>query len=314
MEGKPSIFRKEAIDHYQRAVRVEGELLELSPEWTRWGYVMLVALVVLALFYSIVGTLFEYASGPALVRVEGRTDLTAPSAGVVSAVLVHPGQRVEEGQALVTFDANEERTALSRIQQEFDLQLVRYLRNPSDTAARQALTSLRAERESASARLELRSIRAPFTGVVGDVRIQPSQYLTPGALVMSMMADEAPAYLLAFLPGRYRPFLHPGMSLRAELDGFQYDYHELLIDSVGDQIIGPGEFKRFLGPDLSDTLELTGPIVLVRARLPSSSFVHGGRQFAYFDGMPARVEARVRSESILMTLIPGLRGLVLDER
>nr|WOF00478.1 RND efflux membrane fusion protein [Myxococcus fulvus] len=314
MDAKPSIFRKEAIEHYQRATQQEGELLRLSPAWTQWGYGLLLAALAVGLVFGVAGTLFEYASGPAVVRVEGRTDLTVPVAGVVASVRVHPGQRVSAGQTLLSFAADEEQGTVDRLQREFELQLVRYLRNPSDTAARQALTTLRAERELALTRLAFRSIRAPFEGVVGDVRIQPGQFLAAGSRVLSLVATEAPVYLMAFLPGRYRPFLVPGMPLRAELDGFHYDYHQLTIESVGDQIIGPGELKRFLGPDLSDALEVEGPLILVRARMPAGSFHHGGRMFAYFDGMPARVEARVRSEVILLTLVPGLKGLFSDER
>ncbi len=313
VEGKSSIFRKEAIEHYQRGPRLEGELLRLAPGWTRWAYWLLLSILVTGLLYSVLGTLYEYASGPALVRVEGRTDLTVPAAGVVSTVWVQPGQRVEAGQMLVSFLSEEEQNTQARIQREFDLQLVRYLRSPSDTAARQALTALRAERELAQARLEARTLRAPFAGVVGDLRIQPGQYLASGTRALSLMESEAPVFLLAFLPGHYRPFLRPGMPLRVELDGFRYDYRELTIESVGDQIIGPAELGRYLGPDLAGAVEVKGPIVLVRAHMPSSSFVNSGQVLGYFDGMPARAEARVRTEVILMALLPGLRGLFTDD-
>ncbi|MBN8233375.1 HlyD family efflux transporter periplasmic adaptor subunit [Corallococcus macrosporus] len=309
MGGNPSIFRKEALEHYQQHGRQDGDVLRIAPEWTRAAYVLLVGLLVVAAVLCAVGTVSEYASGTALVRVERRTDVAAPLGGVVVSVAVQPGQRVSQGQLLVTLMSDDERNSLARIQYESDLHLVRYMRDLSDVSARQSLTALRAELELARSKLDARSLRAPVTGVVGDLRIQPGQYLTPGAQVASLVEDDAPVYLLALLPGYYRPFLRPGMPLRVELDGFRYDYREVPIESVGDQIIGPGELQRYLGPDLADAVKPEGPLVLVRARLPSRTFSREGRVFGYFDGMPAHAEVAVRSEPIFLTLIPGLKVL-----
>lgn len=309
MEGKPSIFRKEAVDYYQHHRRQEGDVLRLAPEWTRLAYPALVGMLAVGCVLCTVGTVSEYASGPALVRVERRTDITTPVGGVVVKMEIQPGQRLAANQVLVTLQSDDERNTLTRIQHELDLHMVRYMRNLSDQASRQSLTALRAEQALAESRLEARSLRAPVAGVVGDLRIQPGQYLQPGTRVASLVEDDAPVFLLAFLPGYYRPFLRPGMPLRVELDGFRYDYQELPIESVGDEIIGPGELQRYLGPDLAGAVETKGPLVLVRARMPSRTFRRAGRQFDYFDGMPARVEASVRSETIFVALIPGLRAL-----
>ncbi len=40
-EGRPSIFRKEALAHYQRVAHDEGDLLRISGRWTRWTLVLL---------------------------------------------------------------------------------------------------------------------------------------------------------------------------------------------------------------------------------------------------------------------------------
>jgi multidrug resistance efflux pump len=172
-----------------------------------------------------------------------------------------------------------------------------------------ALTALQAEQELAQARLAARSLRAPVAGVVGDLRIQPGQFLPAGSRVAALVGDDAPVYLLAFLPGYYRPYLRPGMSLRVELSGFRHDYREVPIESVGDEIIGPGELKRYLGPDLEGAIQVEGPIVLVRARLPSRTFMRHGRELGFFEGMPAHAEVAVRAEPIVLTLIPGLKAL-----
>jgi membrane fusion protein (multidrug efflux system) len=155
-----------------------------------------------------------------------------------------------------------------------------------------------------------RTLKAPTAGSVGDLRIQPGQFLQAGTRVLSLSTGDTRVFLQAFLPGNYRPFLQPGMPLRVELDGFRYDYRELIIESVGEQIIGPNELRRYLGADLADSVTLEGSIVLVKARIPSTTFLNEGRVFNYFDGMPARAEARVRAEPILLVLFPGLKGLL----
>jgi len=304
---RSKIFREEALRHHEGSQQ-DGDVLRISPSWTRWTYWSLLALLVAALGYSLLGTLPEYATGPAVVKVEGQSHLTVDTPGIVSSVEVRPGQRVEPGTPLVSFRSQEETVSLERIQREFELQLIRVLRDPADEAARQTLTSLRAERELAEARQQARTLRAPHAGVVSGLRIRPGQLVTPGESVVSVVGDKVEVSLVALLPGGQRPLLEPGRPLRVELDGFHHEYHGFIIESVGDQIVGPAEVRRFLGPEIGDAVQLSGPMVLVRARLPSSTFTSKGRTFNYFDGMLARADARVRTERILVALVPGLKG------
>lgn len=313
-DGRPAgrLYRQEALQEHARP-RLEGEVLRIAPGWTRWAYWMLLMVLATALLFCVVGTVHDYASGPAIMRVEGKVDVTGELLGLVTAVEVEPGQSVTAGQVLARLHAQDEDAALERLQREFELQLVRLLRDPGDQAARQSLTSLRAEKELAQTRRESRVIRAPRAGLVTDLRVRPGQYLQPGESVATLVGDGARVSLVALLPGSSRPFLHPGKPLRVELEGFEYEYRELLIDSVSDQILGPNEVRRYLGREISDALTLGGPQVLVRASLPSSTFVRKGQTFNYFDGMVARAEARLQEESILVMLIPGLKGLWSDE-
>ena len=152
MSANKSIYRQEALDHHNSS-HEEGDVLHIAPEWAQWMYWLLVAVLGMGLLYCCLGTVDEYASGPAVVQFEGRVELTSQVAGLVSAVEVRPGQRVSAGQKLITLISEEETASVERLRNEFELQLVRYLREPSDNAARQALTSLRAERELAEARL-----------------------------------------------------------------------------------------------------------------------------------------------------------------
>ena len=311
MAESSSPFREEALQHIAGS-RADGDVLRISPAWTRWSYWILVAAFVVGSAYCIFGTLYEYASGPAVLWVTGRLDLTAPIAGTVRSIEVLPGQCVEAGALLVRFYSAREVAELNRVQREFDLQLVKSLRDPSDQGVRQALTSLRAEKELAEAKVEQRSVRAPRAGIIGDIRIRTGQLLEVGDTVLILVAEEAQCSVIAMLPGQYRPQLRPGMSLRFELSGYRYAYQELVIASVGAQIIGPNEVKRYLGQEISDTVKVEGPVVLVEARPSSCTFQVDHEPFNFYHGMNGSAEARVRSESILVALVPSLR--VLFER
>jgi membrane fusion protein (multidrug efflux system) len=106
--------------------------------------------------------------------------------------------------------------------------------------------------------------------------------------------------LVKSLAGRFK--------MRIEMRGYHYAYREVTIDSIGDQVVGPAEIRRYLPKEIADTLPISGPVVLVTARLPSRSFEAQGKTYDYFDGMQGQAEARVGSETIIATLIPGLRG------
>src|SRR5690606_30773533 len=123
------LFRKEALEaHY--GVRGEGAALRLQPRWASWTFGVLCAALGFAFLYSIVGSVHEYASGVAIVQVQGRRELTARVSGTVASVEVQPGQRVAAGQVLARFHGDE--VELERLTREHDLALVKVLDAPTD--------------------------------------------------------------------------------------------------------------------------------------------------------------------------------------
>src|SRR5205823_14533630 len=97
----------------------------------------------------------------------------------------------------------------------------------------------------------------------------------------------------------------PGMPLRFELDGFGAEWHELPITSVGDEVVGPREAQRYLGPEVADAVALDGPIVVVRVALPGRAFVSARKSYPYYDGLRARAEVRVRQRRLWSLLLGG---------
>jgi membrane fusion protein (multidrug efflux system) len=238
--------------------------------------------------------------------VAGRQPLTANVSGTASQIHARAGQSVEQGAPLVTLYAESERALLERVSREFDLQLVKLLRDPSDQAARDALAALNAERDLARNQLEQRTLRAPRAGIVSDLRVRIGQHVAAGDVVLSLTDSSAACVVVALLPGHYRPQLAPGMPLRLELDGYRYVYRQLTVDAVTQELIGPAEIGRYIG---TDTVPVAGPTLLLSARLPGHTFAAKGREYDYYDGMRATARVRVQGESLLVTLLPALRAL-----
>jgi multidrug efflux pump subunit AcrA (membrane-fusion protein) len=305
-ERSGGLFRQEALDAHLGS-RGEGEVLRLAPRWAGWTFGLLLTAFSFALAYSIVGTVDEYASGIGIVRVQGRRELTARLTGTVSAVEAQPGQRVRSGQVLARFHGDE--AELERLGREYDQQLVKVLDEPTDQAARARLTEIRSAREQARSQVDERLIKAPVDGVVSDVRVQPGKLVEAGMTVLSLVPDDARFEIIAVLPGSYRPRLEPGMPLRLQMLGYAHSYSEVQIDTIGDQVVGPAEIRRFLPTELADTLPIQGPVVLVTASLDSPTFQAEGKSYEYFDGMQGVAEARIQSKSILVTLLPGLEAV-----
>jgi multidrug efflux pump subunit AcrA (membrane-fusion protein) len=307
-EGR-EIFRREAVEHHARPPDA-GAVLRLSPSWIRGAYWLLVAVVLCGLGFAAVARIDEHAVGPAVVRIEGKFDVTAKTPAVVAAVEVAAGERVAAGQVLLRFHAEDDQVQAERASHELELQLVRVLATPGDTAARASLVGLRAAKEQAEARLAARLVRAPIDATVGDVRARAGQQVSPGDTLVSLVGDDMQLSVTALLPGQYRPLLRLGGPLRLELDGYHHQYRQLTIDAIGDRVLGPAEIARVLGREVADTVPAPGPVVMVTARLASSTFLAQGQEVRYFDGMIGVGRARVRSESVALTLVPGLRPLL----
>jgi multidrug efflux pump subunit AcrA (membrane-fusion protein) len=307
MADPRALFRAEAIEANAHLPRV-GAPLRLTPRWIAATYWLLVATVAAGLLYTVLARVGEYAHGPAVVRVEGRLELTTAAGGVVMTVDARAGQTVAAGQVLVRFHTESEQQELAHLDREFELKLVRILLHPNDEATRQSLASLRAGRELAAARLRERQVVAPSAGVVRNLRVRPGQMIAAGDVVLTLVDEDQASYaVMALLPGQFRPMLRPGLPLRFELEGYPQVSSTVPIDAVDDGAVGPTEVRRALGQEIGDTLPAQGPLVMVRARLPRATFSFEGQRYRYYDGIPGRVDVRVRSMPLGALLFPFAR-------
>jgi membrane fusion protein (multidrug efflux system) len=309
-EAGSGLFRKEALHHHV-AIADDGDILRLDARWPLLTYHLVWIAAALGLVFACAMSVHEYATGPAVVRVHGRRMITATIPATVENVLVRPGERVKAGAVLVRMHDSEEEADLRRVSLEFELELVRLLRDPNDAAAKTSLGALRSKRDQARNILSEREIHAPVDGTVGDLRVWPGQRLNAGDTILGMTPEGSRVVVVAAVSGDYRPMLEAGLPVRFSLDGFHYEYRDLEVVQIADEVIGPPEVKRFLGQELNDALQIQpGPKVLVTARLDSSTFTSDGVPYGYYDGLTGLAEVRVRREPIITMLIPALKQVL----
>ena len=163
-----SLFRPEALAHHEGSGDELGDVIRFEPKWSRIAASVLgFAVLGFFLFIALVGV-DDYASGPVVIRVEGRRLVTSATMTSVESVNVQPGAWVEANQALVRMKDDEEKSELARSEKDFDNQMLRILRDPNDQAAKEALATLRAKRDQAKNGAEAGVIRAPVGGHLSD--------------------------------------------------------------------------------------------------------------------------------------------------
>jgi multidrug efflux pump subunit AcrA (membrane-fusion protein) len=307
-DSDAGLFRNEVVVA-RRQPRQWGELVRVLPAWLPWTYRLLVGLAIGTLVYSIVGRVDVYSAGPAVVQLHDRTEVTTPRSGSLATVYVQPGDVVERGEVVARFEDDVARGDLERIERGWAAQLRRRMFEPTDTAAREEVARLWQQLADARAAVSEHEVRAPFDGTISDLRIRSGQFMNAGDVLMSISRNEESRRVVALLPGRDRPRLSAGMTMRLEFPGYPRNFQYLVVDSIGDEVIGPAEARRFLGPAVSDALQLSGSLVVVHARLAQSQFEAEGDSFRFHDGMNATAEVRVRSKAIIEVLIPGLEGM-----
>jgi multidrug resistance efflux pump len=305
------LFREQAVEFHRRG-GLRGDVLHITPGLLHAVQWFVFAIAACGVSFVCTAEVHKYASGPAVVLLDQRHDVSANRSGVVEAIEVKVGQHVSAGQVLVRLGAPSETAELNAAIRELDDQLVLLLRSPGDPSARQELLALRSRRAVAETALERSFLRAPRTGEVVDLRARVGQLIEAGTPLLALQAEPHGAEVVALLPGPDRPRLKPGLPVSLRVDGFERSRIELRVERVDEQVLGPAEAMRAVGSELTGSFEVQGPIVLVHARLPAAELQAQGVAYRLHHGMLARAEIAVDREPLLYAWLPGLREALSD--
>jgi biotin carboxyl carrier protein len=308
---KGGLYRADALEAHRNRGH-EGVLVNLTPGWVKRTYPILMISIVVAIVVSIFITVPTYATGSGVVVLKG-TPITAPVAGTVDEIIAKPGMSVTAGQIVVRLHSAQEDAELTLATTEFNNASIQYLFDQTDEQSKKALASAKARVERAKAQVDTRIVRARVDGVVSDTRVQQGQLLQPGDPILTIVAPRTEPEIIAFIPSKDRPRLHPGMTLQVELVGFKKTRELATITSVSNETVGGNAAGQYIGAQLADSLKLQGgSYVIVKARLPGATFKTEHRTLRYYHGMLSLTEIKIQSKPFLATLLPALEKYLPD--
>ena len=178
------------------------------------------------------------------VAIQGVT-VSADLPGTVAKINFDSGKAVSAGDVLVELDTRQERAQLAAAQADWDLAKLTYervdklvkegvvARTEYDTAVAQEKATA-AKVGEIKAMIERKTIRAPFSGILGLRQINLGQYLAAGQAIVSLQALN-PIYVNFGVPQQESSKLQVGRTLRVTTDnlpGVQFAGRVTAIDSV----------------------------------------------------------------------------------
>lgn len=156
--------------------------------------------------------------------------IRAEAGGRIEEIHFAEGQAVERGKVLFTLDAKEQQAQLAQSQaalalSEFDHKRIQELRGKKVVSQQEydrALAQLREARAEVAldrARLEKKTIRAPFVGLLGIRQVSPGDYVQVGQELINLEAVD-PVKIDFRIPGRLVHRVRPGQALVAAVDAY----------------------------------------------------------------------------------------------
>jgi membrane fusion protein (multidrug efflux system) len=228
-----------------------------------------------------------------LVAVQG-VMVSAEMAGKVSAILFEPGRAVQAGDLLVQQDiaaetaqlrSAEATMALAKINFERARSLLAqktYSRSEYDNADAQYKQAV-AQADNIKAVIAKKTIRAPFSGVLGIRLINLGQILTAGDAIVSLQALD-PVFVNFSLPQQQLTKIKTGLTVRVKTDALPDKFLEGAITAVNPQveaatrnIMVQGTIQNpelLLRPGMFVTVTLVLPEQLVVLAIPATGVLN----------------------------------------
>jgi membrane fusion protein (multidrug efflux system) len=182
-----------------------------------------------------------------VVAVQGVT-VSADLPGIVGRISFDSGREVREGQVLVQLDTRQEQAQLAAVEAQRNLARINYDRMKAlveaGAIARAEYDRAMAEKSETEARvgeiratIERKTIRAPFSGVLGIRQVNLGQYLSGGTAIVPLQSLN-PIYVDFGVPQQDATQVRVGQTVKItanELKGAEFTGRVTAIDSVVDE-------------------------------------------------------------------------------
>ena len=182
-----------------------------------------------------------------VAAVQGVT-VSADLPGVVDRIAFDSGRTAREGDVLAELDTRQEQAQLTAAEAELELARLTFERMKGliehDAVSRAEFDAAAAAQKQAEAKIrEIRAtiarktIRAPFSGMLGIRAVNLGQYLTSGSPIVPLQSLD-PIYVNFGVPQQDAGQIRPGRSVRitaADLGGLEFAGRITAIDAVVDQ-------------------------------------------------------------------------------
>jgi len=182
-----------------------------------------------------------------MAPVRGVT-VSADLAGIVDEILFESGQSVQEGQVLVVLDTRQEQAQMAAAEAQRVLTRLNFNRMQElldqKVVSKAEYDSATAESRQAEARvgeiraaIERKTIRAPFTGILGIRQVNKGQYLAGGDPVVPLQALN-PIYVNFGVPQQAIGQVHVGGGVHITTENLAtvaFEGRIIAIDSVVDE-------------------------------------------------------------------------------
>jgi membrane fusion protein (multidrug efflux system) len=176
--------------------------------------------------------------------IQGVT-VSADLPGAVDKIHFESGQAVHAGDILVELDTRQERAQLAAAESDRDLARINYNRDQQlvkdGVVARMQSDNSSAQQKSTEARvgeiratIDRKTIKAPFSGILGIRQINLGQYLAAGQAIVSLQALN-PIYVNFGVPQQQSSLVQAGRTLQLTSDdvpGVEFAGRVTAIDSV----------------------------------------------------------------------------------
>jgi membrane fusion protein (multidrug efflux system) len=211
--------------------------------------------------------------------VQGVT-VSTDEPGIVHKINFESGQTVKQGDLLVQLEVSQEQAQLRSAEAQMRLSGANLLRQQnllkSRVSSQADYDSVQAQYDQAVARVEevkalinKKTIRAPFSGVLGIRAVNLGQYLQSGAQVAPLQSLD-PIYVNFWLPQQNLGQIAAGQAVRVEADGLPNVTFDGKINAV-DAVVDEATRNVRVQATLSNRNGLLRPGMFVNSQVPLAS-------------------------------------------